>query len=377
MSKKKFGVIIGGSGFIGGALLRHFRCSKSRYTIEAPNSKSLDLRKTDDIALYFEKVKPDFIVDAALASIAMNPKRTYEINYLGAVNLARIAQNFNIPFIHLSSSAVLKTGFDVPEEALLDLKPGLNNYTKSKLMCELTLQHLHKAVGLDYTSIRLGVVYGKHDHTIQGFHRLLFAIAAGTMPVLLCKRGVRHSYTYLNKIPHFVEYVLENRNEFKGEAINFVDSVSIEFTGLILKTRDHLQLKRPYALHMPLPVANCGLRFIDRIKNLMAKIGVETRMPPELMFLENLYISQTLGLDKLRASGFQDPFPEKNLMTELPEVISYYIERWRELNLISGYGNAPKSEGRMQAEAFESAPEKLIDDIHHGRLKVLTKPRPK
>ncbi len=373
MSDIKYGVIIGGSGFIGGALLRYFRDSQNEIEIEAPNSKTLDLRKIGDITTYFADVKPDFIIDAALASIRMNTKRTYEINYLGAMNLARIASAYTIPFIHLSSSAVLRPGIDVSENALRDLQPDLNNYTKSKLMCERTLQHLHCEEGLDYTSVRLGIVYGKHDHTIQGFNRLLFAIAARTMPVLLCRKGVYHSYTCLKKVPFFIEHIINNREEFKGQAINFVDPKPVEFSNLIMRIREYLRLDTPYPLHIPLPVARFGLHVIDKLQKVMAKIGVETTMPPELMFLENLYASQTLGLEKLRNSSYCDPFPDTNIITELPEVIDYYIERWRELNLIDGYGNARLTKSGKQVEAFEKAPEELINDIHKGKLEALTK----
>ncbi len=373
MSRKKCGIILGGSGLVGGALLHHFRCNEHEFEIEAPSSKTLDLRSFDDITNYFQRVKPEFIVDAALASIGMNTKSTYEINYLGAMNLARIALAYDIPLIHVSSAAVLKAGSDVGEAELLELKPDLNSYTKSKLMCELTLKNLHKKEGLDYTSVRLGIVYGKHDYTIQGFHRLLFAIAAGTMPVLLCKKGVYHSYTYLKKIPYFIEHILEHRDEFRGQAINFVDRTPVEFSRLILAIRDHLQLKRPGELYMPLPVARFGLKVIDGIESLMAKIGVETRMPPELMFLENLYQTQTLGVRKLEQSSFRDPLPEKSVMSELPEVIEYYMKRWRDLNLISYPDPVNMSGSRQQVDSFENSPDTLINDIHSERLDVLIK----
>jgi nucleoside-diphosphate-sugar epimerase len=76
----------------------------------------------------------------------------------------------------------------------------MTNYAKSKLMAEKTLQHLHETRGLDYTIIKLGVVYGKHDHKIQGFHRMLFTIAKQAMLFMLTTRGAMHSYTSTKRI---------------------------------------------------------------------------------------------------------------------------------------------------------------------------------
>ncbi len=101
----------------------------------------------------------------------------------------------------------MPVGENLAEEQLQPLSANMSNYAKSKLMTELTLRHMHETLGLDYTNIRLAVVYGKHDHKIQGFHRLLFSIADQAMPVLLTRRGVKHSYTHSKKIPPFVHHV--------------------------------------------------------------------------------------------------------------------------------------------------------------------------
>lgn len=321
------GVIVGGSGLIGGALLHHFRRQGRGVEILAPNSKELNIRSSRSIEEYFKKIRPAFIVNSALAAIGINRQRTYEINYIGAMNLAKVALEYDVPFIQLSSSAVLEEGTDVREDALRDLTPELNDYSKSKLMCEMTLAKLHAREDLDYTSIRLGIVYGKYDHTIQGFHKLLFAVATGTMPVLLCRKKVYHSYTNLRKIPWFIEHILEKREEYRGRSINFIDPQPAQFSEVILTMRDTMQQKAPLAMHMPLPVARTGLAAIEKLRKLMAKIGADLTVPPELMFLENLYTTQTLSSKSLKASSFKDPYPDTDLYSELPEIIGYYLNR--------------------------------------------------
>ena len=193
---EKTGVLLGGSGLIGGTLLHYLKTqAEGRLNVLAPNSKKLSLRDPDDIRRYFERAKPAFIINCAIAAIDSDPQLAYEINYQGTVYLAKAAQELGIPYIHLSSAAVMPNGQNLDEEDRLPLHPDLPNYTKAKLMAELTLEHLRRIGGLDYTCIRLGIVYGAHDHKIQGFHRLFFAIVDRSMPVLFTAQGAMHSYS--------------------------------------------------------------------------------------------------------------------------------------------------------------------------------------
>jgi nucleoside-diphosphate-sugar epimerase len=183
------GVLIGGSGLIGGTLAPYFK-TKTTDSIElrAPSSKKLSIRNAGDIRDYLKRVRPDFVINTAIANIGSDSQLAFEVNYLGTLNLARAAAALGIPYIHISSAAILPYGEEIKEEEHLPLTAQLNNYAKSKLMAEQTLRHMHQNVGLDYTAIRLAVVYGEHDHKIQGFHRLFFSIADQAMPVLFTKK---------------------------------------------------------------------------------------------------------------------------------------------------------------------------------------------
>jgi hypothetical protein len=92
VSHKKFGVLIGGSGLIGGALMYYFKTKAPEgYEILSPNSKKLSLREPEDIKQYFKRYRPDFIVNSAIAAIDSDGQLSYEINYLGSINLAKVA----------------------------------------------------------------------------------------------------------------------------------------------------------------------------------------------------------------------------------------------------------------------------------------------
>lgn len=362
---EKTGVLLGGSGLIGGTLLHYFKTQDhgGGINVLAPNSKKLSLRDPDDIRRYFERTKPAFIINCAIAAIDSDPLLACEINYQGTVYLAKAAQELGIPYIHLSSATVMPTGHNLGEEDRLALRPDLPNYTKAKLMAELTLEHLRRIGGLDYTCIRLGIVYGTHDHKIQGFHRLFFAIVDRSMPVLFTRQGAMHSYSNAGKLPYFISHALDNRAEFSGQTYNFVDKNPVALNQLILTIKSYLELKTPREIYLPFPVAKFGMGIMARLVRLITRLGIEARMPAELMFLKNFYETQTLSADKLRRSSFSDPDPEATIFTELPELIEYYVTRWEHLNLIEPF-NKEFFDPRRRAEEFLHTPDQLLQEIH-------------
>ncbi|GAB4347284.1 MAG: hypothetical protein Kow0089_24840 [Desulfobulbaceae bacterium] len=371
VSKKKFGVLIGGSGLIGGALNYYFKAKASEeFEILSPNSKKLSLREPEDIRQYFKRYRPDFIINCAIAAIDSDEQLTYETNYLGSINLAKVAMALKIPYIHFSSAATLPSGENLTEDQLLPLTAKMSNYAKSKLMAELTLRHLHETRGLDYTIIKLAVVYGKHDHKIQGFHQLLFSIAKQAMPFMLTTPGVMHSYTSTKKIPPFVRYILDNREEFTGQTFHFVDHNPVELSQLILAIKSYLELKIPREIYVSYPVARFGTGVLRRLLKGLNRLGIEARLPAEMMFMENFYKTQTLSTEKLRRSSYGLPDPHKSVFTELPSIIDYYITRWEHLNLISAY-NICFFDPLKQVEQFTGAPDQLLEAIHTGRIQPL------
>ncbi|MBS3780951.1 MAG: hypothetical protein KGY41_11200 [Desulfovermiculus sp.] len=52
------------------------------------------------------------------------------------------------------------------------------------------------------------------------------------------------------------------------------------------------------------------------------------------MFLDKFYKTQVLSVEKLRRSSYTIPQPEVTIYTDLPNILSYYIARWQNFNLI-------------------------------------------
>ncbi len=371
-SNKRLGLIVGGSGFIGGAIIHYFKTKQGDdFDVLAPNSKRLSIREPEDIRMYLQRYRPDFIINCSIAPLDSGPQLAYEVNYRGSINLAKAALALGIPYIHFSSAAVLSMGDNITESDHLPLTNSLSYYSRSKLMAEKTLEYLHTTRGLDYTIIRPSVVYGKHDHKIQGFQRLLFAVAAQSMMFLLTRPGVKHSYTSTKEIPYFVHHVLENREEFSGQAYNFADHEPVELSSLILAIKSYLQLNRPKELYVPYSIAKLGRSGLNFFLRLLKPLGFDGRLPQELMFLDKFYKNQILSVEKLKNSSFGLPNPEVNVFTELPNIIQYYIGRWQNLNLISPLDKDLQitSPG---TELFQDNPQMLLEGLHNGTYNYLT-----
>jgi nucleoside-diphosphate-sugar epimerase len=336
--KKRLGVLIGGSGLIGGTLAHYFKTkTEGEIDIRAPSSKKLSIRDLEDIKAYLTRTKPDFVINSAVAAIDSDAQLAFEVNYLGCVNLARACCSLGIPYIYFSSAAALPNGENLSEDDRLPLSPTLNHYSKSKLMAERTLRYMGKHQGLDFTIIRLAVVYGEHDHKIQGFHRLFFSIADEAMPFMITKKGVLHSYSNSNKLPYFVHHALGHREEFGGETYHFVDREPVEMADLILTIKSYLELKRPRELYLPHSLVKFGKFFLQWVASFLNWFGISVRLPPELIFMENFYKSQALSSRKLIDSSFVDPYPDETIYSALPSLVVYYLSRWGHLNLITTF----------------------------------------
>ncbi len=360
---RRTGVLVGGSGLVGGTLIHHFKGGdRGHVDLLSPNSKELSLRVRSDVQAYFERIRPDFIVNCAIATIDSDPLLTFEVNCMGAVYLAHAAQELGIPYIHLSSAALMPSGVDLGEDARLPPSPEMPNYARGKLLAELALEHMREAKGLDFTIIRLAVVYGTHDHKIQGFHRLLFSIADGSMPALLTTRDSMHSYTNARKLPGFVAHVLDHRDEFSGETYHFIDPAPVRLGELILTIKRMLGSKRPRQVYVPYPLARLGLALLSRIARLISRIGIDARPPAERVFLQNFYESQVLSSEKLRRSSYVDPEPEATIFSELPDLIRYYLPRWRHLNLVESPSRR-EDEGEDEAETLFRSPERVLASV--------------
>lgn len=370
----KTGVVFGGSGLIGGTVVNFYKQRRPGLVdIMAPSSKKVALQNCQDIRNYMFSVKPDFVINAAITNINANPQFSFEINYLGAINIARAAAALKIPYIFFSSAATLPDGINLTEDQALPVTSKLSNYAKSKLMAEETLKFMAANEGLDYSCIRLGVVYGNHDHKVQGFQRMLFSIADESMPFLFTKKGARHSYSNSRKIAFLIHHMLENRDEFSGKTYHFVDPEPVELAHLILTIKTALKLSSPRKIYVPYSVASTAKRSVRIILRMLTKVGLKASLPPELMFLGAFYRTQTLSCARLQASSFVDPRPDETVFTRLPEMIAYYLNRWSYQNLITTFDEKLDFDRSIRND-FMNNPTALLESIHRDATSPFFQP---
>ena len=362
----KIGVLFGGSGLIGGTMVNYFKTKRPGLVdIRAPSSKKVSLRSCQDVRDYLLSLKPDFVINTAIANIDAGSQLAFEVNYMGPVNIARAASALEIPYIHFSSAATLPPGTDLREDDQVPMTSKLSNYAKSKLMAEKTLSYMAEHEHLDYSCIRLSIAYGNHDHKIQGFQRLLFSIIDQSMPFLFTKKGIIHSYSNSRKLPYLIHHMLDNRDEFSGKTYHFVDKDPVELSDLILTIRSHLNLASPKKIYVPYQLARTGKKSVSIILRLLTKVGLKATLPPELMFLSAFYRTQTLSGKRLEASSFVDPLPDETIYTRLPDMIVYYLTRWRHQNLISEFDEKLVEFDPEIEDNFKNNPQALLNSIHH------------
>ena len=114
------------------------------------------------------------------------------------------------------------------------------------------------------------------------------------------------------------------------------------------------------------------------LTRMLRRIGIESKMPPELMFLQNFYQTQSLSAKKLKGSSFVDPDPQVTIFTELPMLIQYYLTRWENLNLIAS-DDKTFFDPSNRADSFMNNPEQILaslkNDIASPFLDTCTWPR--
>ena len=182
------------------------------------------------------------------------------------------------------------------------------------------------------------------------------------MPFMITKKGVKHSYTNSNKLPYFVHHVLENREEFSQETFHFVDREPVEMADLILTIKSYLELKRPREIYLPYSLVKFGKFFLQRLASFLNWFGISVRLPPELIFMENFYKSQTLSSQKLRNSSFVDPHPDATIYTALPSLVVYYLMRWGHLNLITTFNEEFLGDFELEDD-FINNPRDLMNSV--------------
>ena len=228
LSKKSKIYIAGHRGMVGSACWRAMD-SAGYSNLLGKTSKELDLRNQREVNDFFQKERPEVIIDAAarVGGILANDTYPYEFlmdNMLIQNNLIRAAHENNVSkFIFLGSSCIYPKFAPQPlkEEYLLtdSLEPTNEWYAIAKISGVKLIEALRKEYNRDYVSLMPTNLYGPNDNydlktshvlpaMIRKFHE---AKEAGNTPVKLWGSGTpMREFLYVDDLGKAVLHALEN-----------------------------------------------------------------------------------------------------------------------------------------------------------------------
>ena len=139
-------LIIGGSSFFSLGFLKESTPQydiiasyfKNKKKVQSYNHIKIDIKNYKNLKKSIITINRDIIINAAgitnVDDCEKNYKKAYQINYLGAKNIAQICKNLKIKLVHLSTDHL----FDGKKRKYTenDKITPLNNYSKSKFLAE-------------------------------------------------------------------------------------------------------------------------------------------------------------------------------------------------------------------------------------------------
>jgi dTDP-4-dehydrorhamnose reductase len=159
-------LLIGASGCFGTELTKV--CKKDKIKLVSYPSKNLDITNFKDLNSKIEKIKPSIIINSSaivgINQCETNYNKAFEINTVGALNLAKICKLNNIILVQTSTHAV----FDGTKNSSYnenDIPKPNNIYSGSKYLSEVFVKSICKK----HYIIRFPTLFGERKNNLLGF----------------------------------------------------------------------------------------------------------------------------------------------------------------------------------------------------------------
>lgn len=247
-------LVIGGSGFIGGATVRLIRKEEPKWKINVLDdlSKGKD-EYTDDNGIIFgfgdveKMIAPDvkdldLIINFAAIHLLDSVKRPFmdlEINVKAVLKLLTLLKGTDCAYIHISTSSVY--------QVILG-QPLTNNYAISKYAADLYTQ-LHMNIhGLKAAIVRPSQVYG---HGGRGLINIFIDLAMQNKPYTIYGDGTQISRpTYVDDVASMIKTIIDKDGWGEvytaiGEGTFTVNEIADYIDIVLQKNNKRIYLEQP------------------------------------------------------------------------------------------------------------------------------------
>ncbi len=223
--KKKL-LLIGGTGFVGSNITSLFF---NEYEIKSSGSE-IDIRDFDKILDFIASEAPDFVINLAsittLSESYQNPNLTYDINFIGNLNVLRALEksNFNGRMLYISSGEVYGSPpeHELPLSEDRILKP-LSPYAVSKIASEALCYQWSQIGKFDVIIARPFNHFGPNQSdrfAVANFAKQIAKINLGIQKpeIVVGELNMTRDFTDVRDIA--IAYILLLENGINGEIYN-------------------------------------------------------------------------------------------------------------------------------------------------------------
>jgi len=244
-------VVTGGSGFLGGHLLRRLE-SAGCQNVFVPVSKEYDLTRSDAIESLFEKHRPDVLIHMAavvggIGANRANPGKFFYDNAIMGIQLIEAARRFGVEkTVVLGTICAYPKFTPVPfqENALWDGYPEETNapYGLAKKMMLVQCQSYREQYGMNAIFLLPVNLYGPNDnfdlessHVIPALIRkCVDAVESGSKEIVLWGDGSpTREFLYVEDAAEGI--LLATQDYDKAEPVNLGSGMEISIRDLATK----------------------------------------------------------------------------------------------------------------------------------------------
>ncbi|MBI5951446.1 MAG: NAD-dependent epimerase/dehydratase family protein [Chloroflexi bacterium] len=323
-------LVTGGTGFLGGALVRRLHGMGWDVTAlgrnplrlneledEGIRPLRLDITKKDDVFAACENQEVVFHC-AALPSPWGNYEKFYQANVIGTRNVVQACMENGVKrLVHVSTPSIYfdyNSRMGVKEND--PLPEPISAYAATKLLAE---EEVNKGFekGLAVVSIRPRALFGEGDTVI--FPRLLSRLKSGRLPILGDGENIV-DLTYIQNVVDALLLCAESPSNTLGKKYNISNGEPVKIWELVNRICDELNLPRP-TRRISYKTANAAAAAIEFVYSL---IPYSPEPPLTRLTINMLAHSTTLDISAAKEElGYQP-------RVSVEEGVVRFLKWWRQ-----------------------------------------------